>query len=62
MTLPTLGPGDVVRYREKAYREFYMNPKVALGALAILSPKFLMRLFSGLGRFMRWTRIRRSRT
>jgi hypothetical protein len=30
--------------------------------LAILSPKFLMRLFSGLGRFMRWTRIRRSRT
>jgi radical SAM superfamily enzyme YgiQ (UPF0313 family) len=58
LTLPTIEPGEVMLYREKAYREFYTKPKVALGMLGILSPKFLVRLFTGLGRFMRWSRTK----
>jgi radical SAM superfamily enzyme YgiQ (UPF0313 family) len=59
LTLPTIEPGEVMLYREKAYREFYTKPKVALGMLGILSPKFLVRLFTGLGGFMRWSRFKR---
>ncbi len=60
LNLPSLGSDDVMQYRERAYREFYMKPKVALGALAVVSPRFLLRLFSGLGKFVRWTRIKPS--
>jgi radical SAM superfamily enzyme YgiQ (UPF0313 family) len=61
LTLPTVAPEDVMLYREKAYREFYMKPRVALGALTLLSPRFLGKLLGELKRFMGWTRVRRRR-
>jgi radical SAM superfamily enzyme YgiQ (UPF0313 family) len=61
LTLPTLAPEDVMVYREKAFREFYMKPRVALGALSLLSPRFLVRLVGELRRFMGWTRVSRRR-
>jgi radical SAM superfamily enzyme YgiQ (UPF0313 family) len=61
LTLPTLAPEDVMLYRERAFREFYMKPRVALGALALLSPRFLGRLLGELRRFMGWTRPSRRR-
>jgi radical SAM superfamily enzyme YgiQ (UPF0313 family) len=58
LELPTLSRDEVMAYRQKAYREFYTKPRVALGALSMLSPRFLKRLFIELGRFAGWSRLR----
>ena len=59
LTLPTIQPEDVMVYRQRAYREFYLKPRVALGAVSLLSPRFLKRLVVELGRFASWTRLSR---
>jgi anaerobic magnesium-protoporphyrin IX monomethyl ester cyclase len=61
LNLPTLAPEEVMLYRERAYREFYMKPRVALGALSLLSPRFLVRFLGELRRFVGWTRVSRRR-
>ncbi len=58
LELPTLTREEVMLYRQRAYREFYLKPRVALGALSMLSPRFLKRLFVELGRFLGWTHLR----
>jgi radical SAM superfamily enzyme YgiQ (UPF0313 family) len=58
MTLPALTPQEVMAYRQKAYREFYLKPRIAFGALSMLSPRFLKRMFIELGRFVGWSRLR----
>lgn len=58
LELPTLTREEVMLYRQKAYREFYLKPRVALGALSMLSPRFLKRMFVELGRFLGWIHLR----
>ncbi len=55
LELPGLTPAEVVAYRERAYRRFYSRPRVALGALAMLSPRNLGQLGSAVKRFLGWT-------
>ena len=54
LNLPGLSPAEVMRYRQLAYRRFYMKPHVLLGALALLSPRNLRNLGRGVRRFFRW--------
>jgi radical SAM superfamily enzyme YgiQ (UPF0313 family) len=55
LELPGLSPGEVMAYRQSAYRQFYTRPRVALSALSLLSPKNLWRATSALKRFIGWT-------
>jgi radical SAM superfamily enzyme YgiQ (UPF0313 family) len=55
LDLPGLTPAEVVAYRQRAYRRFYSRPRVALGALSMLSPKNLGQLGSAVKRFLGWT-------
>lgn len=59
--LPTLSAGEVMLYRRRAYRDFYWTPRVAWGALSLLSPRYVGRLAHALERFAGWTRLRPSR-
>lgn len=54
LNLPGLTPEEVLRYRQLAYRQFYLKPQVLLGALALLSPRNLGNVGRGLRRFFRW--------
>jgi hypothetical protein len=42
-------------YRQTAYRHFYTRPRVAVSALALLSPRNLGRAASAFKRFLGWT-------
>jgi radical SAM superfamily enzyme YgiQ (UPF0313 family) len=55
LELPGLTPEEVMAYRQSAYRRFYTRPKVAIGALALLSPKNFWRATSAFKRFIGWT-------
>jgi len=55
LELPGLTPEEVMAYRQRAYRRFYTSPRVAAGALAILSPRNILRAGSALKRFLGWT-------
>ena len=55
LELPALSPEEVKAYRQRAYRRFYTKPRVALGALAMLSPKNLGRATTAFKRFIGWT-------
>lgn len=55
LELPGLTPAEVVAYRQRAYRRFYSRPRVALGALSMLSPRNLGQLGSAVKRFLGWT-------
>jgi radical SAM superfamily enzyme YgiQ (UPF0313 family) len=55
LELPGLTPEEVVRYRELAYRRFYRRPRVAMSALALLSPRNVWRATSAFKRFIGWT-------
>ena len=57
LSLPGLSPDEVALYRQRAYREFYLKPRVALGALSLLSPRFIRHYASGLVRFLGWSRL-----
>lgn len=55
LELPGLSPEEVMKYRERAYRRFYSRPRVAIGALSMLSPKNIGHVASSLRRFIGWT-------
>jgi len=55
MELPGLSPEEVMTYRQRAYRSFYSRPRVAMGALAMLSPKNLGQVATSLRRFIGWS-------
>lgn len=55
LELPGLTPAEVVAYRQRAYRRFYSRPRVALGALSMLSPRNLGQVGSAVKRFLGWT-------
>jgi radical SAM superfamily enzyme YgiQ (UPF0313 family) len=55
LELPGLTSEEVMAYRQAAYRRFYTRPKVAIGALALLSPRNLWRATSAFKRFIGWT-------
>jgi radical SAM superfamily enzyme YgiQ (UPF0313 family) len=55
LELPGLSPEEVMAYRQMAYRHFYTRPKVALNALALLSPRNLGRAATAFKRFLGWT-------
>ena len=55
LDLPALGPEEVTAYRQRAYRRFYMRPRVAMGALAMLSPRNARSFLKGLLRFAGWS-------
>lgn len=54
LNLPGLTPEEVLRYRQLAYRQFYLKPQVLLGAFSLLSPRNLAGVGRGLQRFLRW--------
>jgi len=55
LELPGLTPDEVMAYRQRAYRRFYTRPRVALGALSMLSPRNLGQLGTAVKRFLGWT-------
>lgn len=55
LELPGLSPEEVMAYRQTAYRHFYTRPRVAVGALSLLSPRNLGRAASAFKRFLGWT-------
>jgi radical SAM superfamily enzyme YgiQ (UPF0313 family) len=55
LELPGLSPEEVMAYRQTAYRRFYTRPRVAVSALALLSPKNLGRAATAFKRFLGWT-------
>jgi radical SAM superfamily enzyme YgiQ (UPF0313 family) len=59
LSFPSLTPDEVMLYRQKAYRRFYFKPRVALGTLRLLSPRFVKRFVSHLMRFLVWSRLNR---
>jgi radical SAM superfamily enzyme YgiQ (UPF0313 family) len=59
LALPTVQPEQVMVCRQRAYRGFYLRPRVAFGALSLVSPRFLKRLAFELRRFLDWTRLGR---
>lgn len=55
LELPGLTAEEVMAYRQRAYRRFYSRPRVALGALSMLSPRNLGQLGTAVKRFLGWT-------
>jgi radical SAM superfamily enzyme YgiQ (UPF0313 family) len=55
LELPGLSREEVMAYRQTAYRHFYTRPRVAVSALALLSPRNLGRAASAFKRFLGWT-------
>jgi radical SAM superfamily enzyme YgiQ (UPF0313 family) len=55
LELPGLSPEEVMAYRQTAYRRFYTRPRVAVSALALLSPRNLGRAATAFKRFLGWT-------
>jgi len=55
LELPGLTRQEVMEYRQRAYRSFYSRPRVALGALSLLSPRNLGQVKTSLKRFLGWT-------
>jgi radical SAM superfamily enzyme YgiQ (UPF0313 family) len=60
LELPGLSAADVMRYRRKAYRRFYLNPRVLWGAFGLLSPRHLGTVVAGARRFLGWSQRRLS--
>ena len=57
LELPGLSAQEVMDYRQRAYRSFYRRPRVALQALSLLSPRYILRSARSLKRFLKWSEL-----